>query len=752
MLATRTSHPLFFMAEQTRTRHTVAIAGNPNAGKTSVFNALAGTRHKVGNYPGVTVESIQANVQLPGGDRITLVDLPGCYSLTARSLEEQIAHEMIFGRIVGVDAPSLVLDVVDASNLERNLYLTTQLLDQGIPVIVVLNMVDIAPEKGVYVEPDRLSETLGCPVIPTVGRKREGITQLLNAIESCLEEPSQTHSIMPPFIESLPPPIEEAVSRLSQTFVESGEFESEPRARAEALWALLSDFDGDDPIRLPQSEIDLTRKITGELGLSIADLRRRESEARYAHIGSILEKSEVRYEDRPHRLTEQIDAVLLHRFFGPVALCAIFAIVFQSIFSWAGPGMDAIDTCFSWIAGLVDSVLPESLFKGLILDGVLAGVGNTVIFLPQILILFFFLSLLEDSGYLARAAFLLDRLMASIGLTGKAFVPLLSSFACAIPGIMAARTISSRKDRLVTILIAPLMACSARLPVYILIIGTVFPAQKRVLGVFNLGGLVMLGLYLSGIVGAVLMAWLFKRTLLKSPKPVLVLEMPTYKMPSLKATALLLWDRSLLFLRKAGTVILAITVVLWGLLTFPRDLEALKQFEEKIQTVEARSDLSLEAKEKVIRDLRAQEGEARFAQTYGGKLGQFIEPVIRPLGFDWKIGIGLISSLAAREVFVGTMGVIYGISAEGEDESVPLRERLRAEKRPGTDQPFYTPLLGLSLLVFYVFACQCMATIAIVKKETLSWRWPLFLFGYMTALAWMASFAVYNVGLALGYQ
>lgn len=693
---------------------TIAVAGNPNAGKTTVFNTLAGARQKVANYPGVTVERKEAILRLPDGTQARLIDLPGCYSLTARSPEEQIAHDVLFGRIPDCPTPSLVLCVVDASNLERSLYLVTQFLDQGIPLAVILNMMDIAREKGVHLDPEKLSETLGCPVIPTVARTGEGMDRVREGAARLIHSQAVNGRALRPFIEELPSPVAEAVSRLASQLNGSTDGGANQRSRPEALWALLGNLEGDEAIRLPPLEVRLTRETLADFNLSTSDLRKQESEARYQYIGRILQTAGVRHEDHPHTLTERLDSVLLHPFIGPALFVAVFALLFQGIFAWAGPAMDAIDAFFGWLGGGIEAALPESLFRDLLVEGVLSGVGNTVIFLPQILILFFFLGLLEDSGYLARAAFLMDRLMSSIGLDGKAFIPLLSSFACAIPGIMATRTIPNRKDRLVTILIAPLMACSARLPVYVLLIGTVFAAEERVLGVFNLGGLVMFALYFSGILGAVLIAALFKKSILRGPKPVLLLELPTYKLPSLKGLGFLLWDKSLQFLKRAGTVILSVTILLWALLSFPRG-----------------SDL---------------------AHSWGGRLGHALAPVIEPLGFDWKIGVGLVSSFAAREVFVSTMGVIYGIGDEATEEDLSLREAMRAERRPGTDQPLYTPLVGFSLMLFYVFACQCMSTIAVARRETNSWRWPALMFAYMTVLAWSASFTVYQVGSLLGFE
>ena len=731
----------------------IAVAGNPNAGKTTVFNALAGTRQKVANYPGVTVEQKEASLRLSNGESVILVDLPGCYSLTARSPEEQVAHDVLFGRIPNREAPALVLCVIDASNLERNLYLVTQLIDHGIPLIVILNMIDIAAEKGCRVDPTCLEKVLGCPVIPAVARKGEGIDQVVEKMKELLLEPHKNGSSRAPFINSLPPTLQGPVGHLAGRFAERGLVLPERGCHPEALWALLANLDGDEAVRLPPLELELTRETLNELNLSTAILRKRESEARYAYIGGLLNDAQFHQEERPHTLTEKLDGFFLHLVLGPIIFAAVFAFVFQAIFSWSGPAMDTIDSFFGWLGGVIEASLPDSLFRGMLVDGILAGVGNTVIFLPQILILFLFLGILEDTGYLARAAFIMDRLMSAVGLDGKAFVPLLSSFACAVPGIMTTRTIPSRKDRLVTILVAPLMSCSARLPVYTLVIGTVFAADQKFFGFFNVGGVVMLLLYFLGVAMAIVVAAIFKKTLLKSPKPVLLLELPTYKMPSLKTLLLLLWDRSLQFLARAGTVILAVTILLWVFLSFPRDKKLEDHFMAERTRIESNTDLSDTAKSGALAVVDVKERDSILENSLGGKFGRALEPLIEPLGFDWKIGIGLVASFAAREVFVSTMGVIYGIGSGEENESnSSLRQALRAEKREGSDLPLYTPLVGLSLLIFYVFACQCMSTLAVVKRETHSWAWPAFMFVYMSLLAWGMSFLFYQGGKLLGYS
>jgi len=737
------------IADETYCRQrTIAIAGNPNAGKTTLFNALCGTRQKVGNYPGVTVERKTGQTRLPSGETVNIIDLPGCYSLAARSPEEQIAHDVLLGEMEGENAPDLIIVVVDASNLQRNLFLTSQLHDLGIPIIVALNMMDIARERGSEVDPEKLTAALGCAVIPLVARKGEGLDELLAAIESapCA---CQLKGGIPRFIDCLPSALEQPVQTLAEGLIKSG-LTHETDARGEALWLLVSSLEGDDAVQAPAAAA-LSRRVRKQYHLSSRQVRAIETSARYRYLKDLMKQTSCLQADLPHRLTNRLDSVLLHRFFGPILFLAVMALVFQSLFSWATPAMDVIESGVSLTGQAIDRLLPDGLFKEMIQQGVVSGVGNVLVFLPQILLLFLFIGFLEDVGYMARAAFLMDRLMSRVGLDGRAFLPLLSSFACAIPGIMATRTIAGRKDRLVTILVAPLMSCSARLPVYTLVIGTVFAAETPVGGIFTVGGLVLMAIYAFSITLGITMAAVFKRTLLKSPPPPLLLELPTYKLPSLKSIGLNLFDRGRLFVNRAGTVILAATVILWAILHIPIHHVDRTRFENARQAVIENSGLDADSRDKALQSIAAAEDADVVEQSLGGHLGKWLEPVIAPLGFDWKIGVGIIASFAAREVFISGLAVVHGV--DGADERSPsLRESLRDEKRPGTNTPMYTPLLGLSLLVFFVLACQCLSTVAIARRETSSWFWPAFMVGYMSVLAWVGSFVVYQGGKLLGYS
>ncbi len=686
------------------TARRVAIAGNPNCGKSTIFNALTGLRQKVGNYPGVTVERKEGSFHGSHGEPMTLLDLPGSYSLQVRSPDEAVARDVLLGRLPGEARPDVVLAVVDASNLERNLYLVAQLLELDLPVVLVLNMVDMAEQAGTRIDLEALRSRLGIPVVAMVATKGVGLVELRQAL-SVATLPRPLHRAPMPAL------FEEEVGRLAGTLPADA-----VAARAEAM--LLLGLHGgalDELAHHSPEVVEAARAAQHRLRDAEIDPVSAPVDARYFWIQTVCDAAVAKAEGGGLSFSDKMDLVFTHRVWGWLSFLGTMALMFFCIF-WVAQGpMDWIDDLFGWLRGVVEGRLPESDLRSLINDGVLAGVGGVVKFLPQILILYFFLGLLEDSGYMARAAFIMDRMMSRVGLHGKSFIPLLSSFACAIPGIMATRTIENRKDRLVTILVAPLMSCSARVPVYTLMIAVLLPAsalwQKVAL---------MLAMYLLGVGAAFGMAWLFKKTLLRSETPMLLMEMPPYRWPSPRSIALRMWERALLFLRRAGTVILALSVLLWALATYPKPA-----------------------------DPQATRAEA-IAQSFAGRMGHALEPAIRPLGYDWKIGIGLIGSFAAREVFVGTMGIVYNLEQETGDIE-PLRDLMQAEKRAdGT--PVYTPLVCLGLMVFYVLAMQCVSTVAVVYRETNSWRWPLFQTAYMTVLAYGGALIVYQGGRMLGWQ
>jgi len=685
----------------------VAIAGNPNCGKSTIFNALTGLRQKVGNYPGVTVERKEGSFFGSHGEQMTLLDLPGSYSLQIRSPDEAVSRDVLLGRQAGEPRPDVVICVVDASNLERNLYLVAQIIELQLPVVVALNMVDMAEQAGAMLDVPALSEALGVPVIPTVATKGKGLVELKQAVSKTPLPAPGKRAPMPPIISR------EATTLAAMLSV------SPDVAEAEALLLLtLHDRALDELAEHQRPIVEAVQAAQERLRTAGLDPISAPVEVRYAWIQEVCQATISKPGDHHHQLSfsDRLDMVLTHRVWGWLVFLGAMTLMFFFIFTVAQTPMDWLDGACTAFGNWVANLLPDGDFRGLLKDGVIAGVGRVVVFLPQILILYFFLGILEDTGYMARAAFIMDRLMSRVGLHGKSFIPLLSSFACAIPGIMAARTVENRKDRLVTIMVAPLMSCSARLPVYALMIAVLIPVASA----WQKAG-IMLSMYLLGLVAAFCMAWLFKRTLLKSETPMLLLELPPYRAPSLKTIAIRMWERAGLFLRRAGTVILALSVLLWALATYPKPSNP-----------------------------QATQSEALSASA-AGHMGHLLEPVIAPLGFDWKIGIGLIGSFAAREVFVSTMSIVYNVELEDKEKTEPLRDIMVAERRDD-GSPVFTPLVCIALMVFYVLAMQCISTLAIVRRETNSWRWPLFQLGYMTALAWIGSFVIFQGGKLLGFH
>jgi len=687
-----------------RSVRTIAIAGNPNSGKTSLFNALTGLRQRVGNYPGVTVEKKVGRFFGAHGEPFDLLDLPGTYSLQTRSPDEAVARDVLLGRRADTAAPDLVLCVVDASNLERNLYLVAQLAEFGLPLVVALNMMDLAERNGLVTDTAALADRLGCPVVPVVASQKKGLVELKHAIASQLGAAAARRA-------PLPEPVERAARALGEELVRERVVASRA-ALGEAL-LLLSAVDNAGDGTLPGGLPAAVATARAQLARAGIDRSSAAVQARYAWATEIATAAQRSASSGRARLTDRLDRWLTHRIWGWVFFLGVMALMFFTIFRLAEIPMGWIEAGQEVVAGWAESAIPEGDFRNLVIDGAIAGVGGVVIFLPQILILFFFLGLLEDTCYMARAAFIVDRLISKVGLHGKSFVPMLSSFACAIPGVMAARTIDSPRDRLVTILVAPLVSCSARLPVYALLIAMLLPAG----GAWEKAGM-MLVLYGLGLGTAFSMAWLFRRTLFKAQHSLLLLEMPPYHRPSLRATAIRMGERGVMFLRRAGTIILAISVVIWALSNYPKP---------------ANPD--------------ATPAEA-LAASYAGQLGHAIEPAIRPLGYDWKIGVGILSSFAAREVFVGTMSIIYSVE-NGEEDTDSMRDRMLAETHPDSS-PVYTPLVIFGLMVFYVLAMQCLATTTVVRRETASWKWPLFQLAYMSALAWGGALLVYQGGRLLG--
>ena len=700
----------------------MVLVGNPNTGKTTLFNRLTGQNARIGNYPGVTVERRSGSSRLDGNRLVEVVDLPGTYSLSARSAEEQIALWAVLGQ-GQYRAPDLCVFVADASQLSRNLYLALQLAELGLPMVVALNMIDEAGENPPNTA--AIEQLLGVPCVAISARRGSGLSALLAAMERAL-----LHKPAPRAAIAYPAELLADADGLSASLPAALRQPPE-RARALALWALTSIEEDDE---LTEIDPELRRATLALRQASRRDLDHEVIAARYAFIDEHLPTLYRRLDRHPRKraLSERADRVVLHPVWGFGLFMLVMLVVFQSLFSWSDPAISLIEDVFTWLRAGLTSLLPASIFRDFLTQGLLSGLGNVLVFLPQILLLFFFVGLLEDSGYMARVAYLMDRIMKSLGLHGRAFVPMLSGFACAVPAILATRTMERQRDRLLTMLVIPLMTCSARLPVYTLIIGALFPPSSA-FGFLPVQGLLMVGMYGFATVLTLASAGVLGRTVVKGRRIPLILELPPYRLPSLRGTLKMMWERATVFLKEAGTVILGCTVALWVLLSFPRAPEPVATPPAAVAAA----------------TVAAPHAESPIAQSYGGKLGHAIEPVLKPLGFDWKIGVGLIGAFAAREVFVATLGLVYGIDA-ADDDATPLRDRLRAETR-ADGKPAYTPLMGLSLLIFFAISCQCMSTLAAVKRETKSYKWPAFMFAYMTGLAYLLSFTVFQVGRLLGF-
>ena len=731
---------------------TVAVIGNPNAGKTTLFNRLTGLSQKVANYPGVTVEKKEGRALLDGLE-VRLLDLPGTYSLAAHSPEEMVAVDVLLGHQAGEEKPHLVLDVVDASNLERNLYLLSQVLELDAPVVIALSMVDVASSRGVRIDAAALSRSLGVPVVPVDGRRGKGLDDLERAMRSELE--AARPRTAPGCLTRNGGPLGAEVGRLHE---EISPLFREARGRDlhafEVLRAIV-DRGGHAERRIAgavgdafSGRIEAARATAG----AAVPLSAIEARERYAWIREKVEGCVRR--ERPGRVgwSERIDRVLTHRVIGLAVFAAAMLVVFQSIFTWAAPLMEVLDGAFSALGEAVASVLPDGAVRSLIVDGVIAGVGMVLVFLPQILILFLFIALLEDCGYMARAAFLMDRIMRSCGLSGKSFIPMLSGFACAIPGIMATRVIEDRKDRLATILVTPLMSCSARLPVYALFIGAFIPDRPVLPGLLGLQAVTLFALYGLGIAAAVAVAWTLRRTLLRGSRAPFVLELPSYKWPAWRGIVLSLLDRGKAFLLRAGTIILAISIVVWGLAYFPRSAAIERDFAARRAAVESRAAVD-PASGTDLEALGALEAGAHLRNSWFGRMGKAVEPVFEPLGWDWRISMAAIAAFPAREVLVSTLGTVFNLGAGADEGSTALRRSLE-EARWESGERAGEPLLGwaaaLSVMVFFALCCQCGATVATIRRETGSWGWALFAFGYMTCLAYAGAFLTFRAAAFLG--
>lgn len=718
---------------------TIALVGNPNTGKSTLFQALSGIHQRTGNYPGVTVEKKVGRFRHAGYE-IDLIDLPGTYSLAPRSLDEMVCVDVLLGRSEGSQVPDVIVCIVDATNLNRNLYLVSQVLELGPPVVIALNMGDLADQRGIRISVEVLSERLGQPVVAIQAHRRKGLDALRRELVAAAgrsegvatqaAEVEATRSAGP-----MPLSIRREVAQMVEWLQRNGA--SAPTFLVERLLLDQGDFlvkaapfAGIEGL---SAELRSARnRIEAEGGALVAA----EAIARYGWIREVL-KGVV--SQPPHRVqtwSDRLDRLTTHRVWGGMILLGVLFCLFQALFSWSAPVMGAMESLFGWLGNGVTAALPAGPFRSLLVDGVIMGVGGVLVFLPQILLLFLFIAVLEDVGYMARAAFLMDRLMSLVGLNGKSFIPLLSSFACAVPGIMSTRVIEHRRDRLLTILIAPLMSCSARLPVYTLLIETFVPDRRWFHGWVGLRGLTMLGCYSVGLLTAMGVGWILRRTILRGERPAFILELPSFKFPSPRVVLARVIDRGWAFVARAGTLILSVSVLVWGAAYFPHgpDVEArVRQTHPDPAT------------------LQDEIAGAYLRQSYLGRMGHVIEPVVRPLGWDWRIGSAVIASFPAREVVIGAMGVLYNLGSDEESGALGLRERLRTVTFEGTDQPVYNLPVALSLLVFFALCAQCVATLVVMGRETGGWGWPMFAFMYMTGLAYLGALIVYQGMMAWGF-
>ncbi len=740
-MATRTDAP--------RTRRqtvTVAICGNPNCGKTTIFNAITGLRQRVGNYPGVTVEKTTGTFAVAEHDRLTfnLLDIPGTYSLAAYSPDEYIAALALFGRVEGESRPDVVVCVIDATNLERSLYLAFQVMQTGAAVVIALNMMDLLENSGREIDLNQLSHELGgVAVIPITANRGRGIVELKAAIAGAVGRRGEYPQDLcdPRLLEEVEAlaavgePSEYSQAELIRVLVD----EHGPAERD-----FLAEYQESKREALQQARTRLRAALGSPAGAETTHLTGRATEV----AGRV-----TRMHGKPRRSpTDRIDRIILHPVGGLIILAALMLCMFQSIFTWAEPLMRVIDTVFSSLSAHIAPLMSDGPFRSLVVDGVIGGVGSVLVFLPQIVILFVFIAVLEDSGYMPRAAFLVDRAFGWCGLSGKSFIPMLSSFACAVPGIMATRTIEDRRQRLLTILVSPLMSCSARLPVYTIMIAAFIP-QKTVLGFLGVQGLVLASLYLLGIVTAVLVALTTKIFVHKRRRGSFLMEMPTYKMPTLQSVAIRVYTRAKSFVVRAGTVIFAITIIIWALSYYPHADRIRDDFAARRTQIERQVDISSGAnaavqKREALIQLERDESGTYLRDSYFGWVGRLVEPAFRPLGWDWKVTMAALASFPAREVVIATLGTVYNLGSDGNAESSLLVDKMRQatwDDGPHFGQPVYSVAVALSVMVFFALCCQCGATLVTIRQETNGWRYPALVFGYMTGLAYMGALIVYQV-------
>lgn len=696
----------------------IALVGNPNSGKSSLFNHLTGLNQKIGNFPGVTVEKKIGHTALPEGTTAEIIDLPGIYSIYPRSLDEKIVAEILLDHHAAT-MPDKVVVIVDGTNLKRGFLLLTQIIDMGLPTILALNMMDLAAKAGISYDFNALSKKMGVPVVPINARNGVGLDELKKLMAKPLAAPDK--QIFPIWKDAEAP-----VHELRQALNVDNDYEAYQFLEQPQSLTFLG-----------TEKQEIVNAIRAKHSFFPGKFQGAETIQRYSFIQDLLNEITLKASDNSWKKnSSKLDRILTHKVWGYLIFFGLLFLIFQSIFAWAQLPMDLIDLGFAKLKGLVSAILPEGPLTNLLAEGIIPGIGGIMIFIPQIAILFAFISVLEESGYMARVVFLMDKVMRKFGLNGKSVVPLMSGMACAIPAIMATRTIENWKERTITIFVTPLMSCSARLPVFTILVALIVPDQKA-LGFFNLQGLALMGLYLLGFLAALGSAFVMKFIIRVKERSYLIMELPTYRIPKWSNVGYTILEKTKAFVLEAGKVIMAISIILWVLASYgPGD--AMSKAEENVLEQSKNMRLTEEG-------LKNRVSAYKLEHSYAGVIGKGIEPIIKPLGFDWKIGIALITSFAAREVFVSTMATIYSIGSVSEDDSATIKERMQAEVNPETGGPRFTPATGFSLLVFYTFAMQCMSTIAVVKRETKGWKWPMLQLAYMTVLAYVSAFAVYQI-------
>ena len=703
---------------------TVALAGNPNSGKTTIFNNITGARQHVGNYAGVTVERREGFRRFHGQD-LMVIDLPGTYSLTANSLDEVVARNVIID-----EKPDLIVNILDASNMERNLYLAVQLLELERPMVLALNMKDVAEQAGLKLDEQALQRRFGIPVVGLVGNRNQGTDELLQAVVDASKEHTYKQ-----FSVDYGMAIEEAIHQVSDALVKLTNVKYPIRWLAVKL--LENDSDVQDAVaQLKGGDMVLkviegirnqaTIKVGEELEIAIA-------ERRYQYVGEVYRDFVDSRARGEQSTSDRLDRILTHRVFGMPIFFGIMWLLFNVVFTVGEIPQGWLEEGVKWFGETVAAYMAEGELRSLVVDGMIGGVGSVITFLPSILLLFLGIALLEDTGYMARAAFVMDRVMRAVGLHGKSFIPLLLGFGCSVPAVMGTRTLENRGDRMVTILVSPLMSCSARLPVYTLLIAAFFPE--------SLAGSVLFSIYFLGIVLAVSMSLVFRKWLFPGDTEAFIMEMPPYHVPTLRSIVLHMWERSVLYLKKAGTLILTASILIWFLTNYPANVEYSKDYEAAKATITEKYDE--ESAKPLLEQLDKEQASEKMALSYAGQFGHAVEPMIKPLGFDWKMGVGLVSAVAAKEVLVSSLATIYSVG-NVEEDSQSLQEALTAD-------PTFSPLVALSLMVFTLLYSPCLAVLAVIRRETNSWKWPAFSFAYSTVLAWIMAFLVYQGGTALGY-